>query len=89
MIFFDAAKNQYNEYLKYTIDLFEDDALLIADNVLYKGLINDLEYRKRKNRTIMRSLRKFISTISDDERFVTTILDVGDGVSISSYKGEK
>lgn len=89
MIFFDAAKNQYNEYYKYSLDLFDDDALLIADNVLYKGLINDLEYKKRKNRTIIRSLRKFIFTISNDEKLVTTILDIGDGVSISSFKGVK
>lgn len=86
MIFFDAAKNQYNEYLKYSMNLFDDDALLIADNVLYKGIVNDLEYKKRKNRTVMKSLRRFISTISEDKNLVTTILDIGDGVSISSIR---
>ena len=87
LIFFDAAKNQYNEYLKHSFALMSPGALLIADNIHYKGLVRDTSYNKRKNRTVVLSLRQFIASITSDERLDTIILDISDGVSLSRFKG--
>jgi len=87
LIFFDAAKNQYNEYLRHSFDLMHPGALLIADNIHYKGLVRDPSYNKRKNRTVVLSLRHFIERITTDQRLETIILDISDGVSLSRYKG--
>jgi predicted O-methyltransferase YrrM len=86
IIFMDAAKNEYNEYLKHSLSLLNENALLVADNVLFKGLVNDDTYDKSRYRTIKNSLRQFIDDITDRNDLITSILDVGDGIAVSLYK---
>jgi len=87
LIFIDAAKGQYNDYLKLAKRLLVPDALLIADNVLYKGMVSNTGCDRKKTRTIIQSLRKFTDTLKNDSSFITVILDIGDGVSVSSFIG--
>lgn len=87
LVFIDAAKNQYNEYLELVLKLIDKDAVLIADNISYKGLVNDQTYTGRKHRTIVRSLRRFREKIVDSDFFDTKIYEVGDGISVSRYRG--
>ena len=84
-IFLDAAKGQYIEFLPQIIRLLKKGGVLVSDNVLYKGMITKRGIAKKKHITIIRNLRDYLSQISDGEVFETTILSIGDGVSIS-YK---
>ena len=83
-IFIDAAKGQYNEFYKYALSLINDNGIIIADNVLYHGMVLS-DYNERKHRTAVNKLRRFISDIKNIDGIKSEIIDIGDGISIS-YK---
>lgn len=88
MIFLDAAKGQYNEYLTQALRLLKSGGLLISDNVLYKGLVAQIERVPHKHRTIAVNLREYLQQICNDDRLETTIIPIGDGMAISLKKGD-
>ena len=55
----------------------------MADNIYFHGLVKKEGPIIHKHRTIVVNLRKFISAISTDEDFITTLHDLGDGISVS------
>lgn len=61
----------------------KDGTLIIADNVLYKGYVMS-DYNKHKQRTAVRALREYISLALEDPRLESKILEVGDGLCIST-----
>ena len=69
--------------------LIADDGLIVTDNVLQDGDIIESRYAiTRRNRTIHKRMRDYLYELTHDEGFTTTILPLGDGVSIS-VKGKK
>ena len=58
--------------------------IIIADNVLYKGMVLS-DYNERKHRTAVNKLRRFLQYIQNIDGIKSEILDIGDGISIS-YK---
>ncbi|NLB77936.1 MAG: O-methyltransferase [Clostridiaceae bacterium] len=88
MIFLDAAKGQYNEYLTQALRLLKSGGLLISDNVLYKGLVAQIERVPHKHRTIAVNLREYLQQICSDDRLETTLIPIGDGMAISLKKGD-
>ena len=65
-----------------------DGAILFADNVLYRGYITGEVKAPHRQNTIKNNMREFLRLISTDSDFITTVSDIGDGVSVS-YKKEK
>jgi predicted O-methyltransferase YrrM len=88
MIFVDAAKGQYNEYLNEALRLLKTGGLLISDNVLYKGLVTQTESLPHKHRTIAVNLREYLHNICHDKRLETSIIPIGDGMALSFRKGD-
>lgn len=86
VIFIDAAKGQYPRFLDKALTLINKDGVIIADNVLFKGRVMS-GYNEHRNRTAVNRLRSFIEVISTDERLDTQIFDIGDGISVSIFKG--
>lgn len=82
VIFIDAAKGQYLVYLEEAIRMAKDGAIIIADNVYFKGRVLS-DYNEHKYRTATNRLRKYLDIISRDERLNSIVLNVGDGVAIS------
>ncbi len=88
MIFIDAAKAQYPNYLPLCRDLLRDGGLLISDNVLFDGDIVQSRFAvRRRDRTIHSRMREYLRMLSEDEEFVTTILPIGDGMTLSVKHG--
>lgn len=85
LIFLDAAKGQYMEFLSSSVDLLKKGGILISDNVLYKGMVASNEYVVRRKKTIVKRMRTYLDYIMHHPDFTTCILPVGDGVAIS-YK---
>jgi predicted O-methyltransferase YrrM len=85
MIFMDAAKGQYPEFLPECLRLLKRGGLLVSDNVLYKGMITGEEPAVRRKRTIVNRLRIYLDSLSSNPALDTSILPVGDGIAIS-YK---
>lgn len=88
MVFIDAAKGQYLDYLQKIIDKLSIGAVVIADNVLFRGMVRSEQPVIKRYRTIVKRLREYLDFVSHDSRFFTTIHNEGDGVAISYYRGE-
>lgn len=88
LIFIDASKGHYKEFFDECLRILDDGGILICDNILYKGYVANEAHVKHKRRTIVYRMRDFISYILDKKDLVTTIIPIGDGLSIS-VKEEK
>ncbi|TYQ13017.1 UNVERIFIED_CONTAM: putative O-methyltransferase YrrM [Acetivibrio alkalicellulosi] len=86
MIFLDAAKGQYPEFLPECLRLLKNGGLLISDNVLYKGMIANDTLVVRRKRTIVNRLRIYLDEICSTDELETSIIPIGDGVAISYKK---
>ena len=86
MIFLDGPKAHYIYMLDDCIRLLKKGGILISDNVLYKGMIPDDNHVVRRKITIVKRLRKYIDALMNDERIITSLLPLGDGVTISVKK---
>ena len=85
IVFIDAAKGKYPFFLHEAIRMLEKEGIIIADNVLYKGYVMG-DYNKHKQRTAVRNLREYIKEITNIQMFNTQILEVGDGLAITTKK---
>ncbi|MEG2310489.1 MAG: O-methyltransferase [Clostridia bacterium] len=82
VIFIDAAKGQYLIFLENAIRLAKDNAIIIADNVLFKGRVLS-EYSEHKHRTATNRLRQYLNQINENPLLMSYVLDIGDGIAIS------
>lgn len=85
MIFIDAAKGYYNEFLELAMPLLEEGGLIVSDNVLYKGMTATDDLVKRRQKTIVGRMRDYLSLLCENEKFTTSVIPIGDGVAISYY----
>jgi predicted O-methyltransferase YrrM len=83
MIFVDAAKGQYMDFFEKSICKLKIGGLFICDNVLFRGMVAERSLLVRRKITIVKRLKKFLHYISNNESLQTTIIPMGDGVSIS------
>ena len=64
------------------------DGLLFADDVLLYGWVSGAEPTPQKRHSIVDKLRSYLDTVTKDKDFITSVLDIGDGVALSVYKGK-
>ncbi|MDY3918816.1 MAG: O-methyltransferase [Candidatus Limivivens sp.] len=84
-IFMDAAKGQYIHFLPEVMRLLEKGGLLVSDNVLQDGDLIESHYAvERRNRTIYKRMREYLYVLKHDERLETSIIPLGDGVTVST-----
>ncbi|ONI43597.1 methyltransferase [Candidatus Epulonipiscioides gigas] len=87
VVFMDCAKGQYINLLQNSIRILKKDGILIADNILHNGIVAKSRYSiDRKNRTIQRRLKEFLWAITHDEHLSSSVIPIGDGISISFKK---
>ena len=87
-IFMDAAKGQYINFLPELLRLMPAGGLLISDNVLQEGDIVESRYGVTiRNRTIHTRMREYIYTLTHAEQLETSIVPIGDGITLSVKKG--
>lgn len=85
MIFIDAAKGKYPFFLKEALRMLNENGVILADNILYKGYVMS-DYNKHKQRTAVRNLREYIAEVTNNPNLETEILEVGDGLAITKIK---
>ena len=84
LIFMDAAKGQYIHFLPDILRLLPEGGLLLSDNVLQDGDVLQSRFAvTRRNRTIHARMREYLYTLTHHDKLVTTILPVGDGITMS------
>ena len=89
-IFMDAAKGQYIHFLPDILRLLADGGILVSDNVLQDGDIIESRFAvTRRNRTIHGRMRDYLYELKHHPDLVTSILPVGDGVTVSVKQKNK
>ena len=87
MIFMDAAKGQYINFMPDILRLLAPGGLLVSDNILQDGDIVESKYAvTRRNRTIHNRMREYLYALTHHEELETVILPVADGVTLSVKK---
>lgn len=77
-VFIDCVKTEYEQYLDALLPKLERGAVIVCDNLLWKGKVAAGDHDASTD-----ALRDFNQRIATDERLITTILPVGDGTGIS------
>lgn len=86
-IFMDAAKGQYIHFLPDVMRLLAPGGILVSDNVLQDGDIIESRFAvTRRNRTIHKRMREYLYQLTHSEALTTSVLPVGDGVTVSVKK---
>ncbi|MBS6105697.1 O-methyltransferase [Anaerococcus sp.] len=82
-VFIDANKSRYMDYFIETSKLLNDGGIIIADNVLFKGMVGNDDYVDKRMITIVKRLRNYLAYVMDRKDFQTTIIPIGDGLTLS------
>ena len=87
MIFMDAAKGQYINFLPNAVKLLKKGGVLITDNVLQDDTVIQSKFKVvRRDRTIHKRMREYIRALMQSDELTTDILQLGDGISVSVKK---
>ena len=90
LIFMDAAKGQYIHFLDDVLRLMKPGSILISDNVLQGGDIIESHYAvERRNRTIYKRMREYLYELKHNDKLLTSVIPLGDGVTVSVRKEDK
>ncbi len=80
----DAAKAQYLFYLPEITRLVPIGGILVSDNVLQDGEVIESRYLvERRNRTIHARMREYLYELTHTREWETSIIPIGDGMTIS------
>ena len=87
-VFLDGPKAQYEKYLFDLKRLMKKGGILFADDVLLYGWVSGEEPTPQKRHSIVDKIRSYLHTVTEDKDFITSVLNVGDGVALSVFKGK-
>jgi caffeoyl-CoA O-methyltransferase len=77
-IFIDADKENYINYFNKSLNILNDNGIIVVDNVLWYGDVAN----QNKNDRLTLKIREFNKFINDDNRVENLILPIGDGLSV-------
>ena len=80
LIFLDADKKNYLNYLDLLIPLLRKKGLLVSDNVLWNGKVINTNDNKDLETEV---LKKFNQQLSNHKNLETVLLPIRDGISLS------
>ena len=83
LIFLDGPKAHYVYMLDECVRLMKRGGILIADNVLYKGMTAEDEQVARRKITIVKRLRAFVKAIMEHPELSSSLISTGDGMTFS------
>ena len=84
LVFIDADKKEYCDYLDLVLPLMRNGGWILADNTLWDGHIVEAAYDKDKQTL---ALRAFNDKVAQDERLEKVILPLRDGLTIIRVRG--
>jgi predicted O-methyltransferase YrrM len=86
LIFIDAGKGHYNHFLPECMRLLKQDGIIIADNALFRGMVACDELVARRKITIVKRMRNYLKLVSDNKKFITSVIPMGDGIAVTTRR---
>ena len=86
LIFMDAGKGHYNHFLPHCLRLLEKDGIIVADNVLFRGMVASQELVKRRKITIVKRMRTYLELVTQDKDLITSVIPMGDGIAVTKRR---
>lgn len=84
LIFIDAAKAQYIKLFERFSPLLKAGSLIVSDNLLFHGLVNNEDLIENKNlKMLVRKINNYNIWLANNEAFLTTFFPIGDGIAVS------
>jgi len=77
-VFIDCVKTEYGDYLDALLPKLQQGALILCDNLLWKGRVATGEHDAATD-----ALRAFNRRLVTEPRLITSILPLGDGTGVS------
>ena len=85
-VFLDGPKSRYLEHLNLVLPNVKEGGIILADDVLFFGLVKGEEHVAHKHRTIVRHLREFLSDIENRDDLDVELIKEGNGIAIIRKK---
>jgi predicted O-methyltransferase YrrM len=85
-IFMDAGKGHYNHFLPHCLRLLNKDGIIIADNVLFKGMVASKDLLIRRKITIVKRMKTYLDMISGNKDLITSVIPMGDGIAVTTRR---
>ncbi|KIL23854.1 O-methyltransferase [Bacillus sp. FSL K6-3312] len=92
VIFIDAAKGQYKRFFELFEPMLAHDGMIITDNVLFKGLVAtnyEEEIEDKRKKQLIGKIDRYNQWLMSNSDFQTCIIPVGDGIAISTKRGDQ
>ena len=86
LIFMDAGKGHYNHFLPNCLRLLDEEGIIVADNVLFRGMVACDDLIKRRKITIVKRMREYLELVSKDENLITSVIPMGDGIAVTKRR---
>lgn len=88
LIFMDAGKGHYNHFLPNCLRLLSHEGIIIADNVLFRGMVATNDLLKRRKITIVKRMRKYLEEVNKDTDLITSVIPMGDGIAVTKRRSK-
>ena len=86
LIFIDAAKGQYTRFFEKYKNFLNPNGAIITDNIKFHGYVG--ESNKLDKGNLKSLVEKNIEFLKTNTEFDTEFYDIGDGLSVSTWKHE-
>lgn len=82
-IFIDAEKSGYIKYLEWADQNLRQGGLIIADNVLFNGMVADKSWSNKQEEKIVNHIENFNQAIKSPLKYESIIIPTLEGLSVS------
>ncbi|PJI06680.1 MULTISPECIES: O-methyltransferase [Clostridium] len=86
IIFIDAGKGHYGQFFNECMRLLKEDGIIIADNVLFRGMVANNDLLQRRKITIVKRMRSYLAMVSKDSNLTTSVIPMGDGIAVTTRR---
>lgn len=86
IIFIDAGKGHYEDFFNECLRMLKKDGIVIADNVLFRGMVANRELLIRRKITIVKRMKSYLDMVSNNENLVTSVIPMGDGIAVTTRR---
>ncbi len=82
-VFLDGPKAQYARYMIDLKRMLDRGGMVFADDVLLFGWVSGQTPTPEKHTLFVQKMRTYLQELCEDKDFITSIVDIGDGVALS------